>query len=103
MSKRLLHLFRCRDLRGSESFLLSLLRRQPLRCNPVALTLYCDTDIAKPNRQPVAIGRFPSFANSHNNPPPIGVFTSNGGFHEWGIGNRKGNTLCRLVALCAFN
>ncbi len=67
----------------------------------IAHAVLRNLDAADADAQLVADGFFAGLADGHDNAAPIGVFTGNGGFHQWRIGNRHGYPVSRLVGLSA--
>src|ERR1700730_6467891 len=57
----------------------------------IALSFMRDTDAAKPDREPVTIGRFAGLADSHHDSAPVGVLAGDRSLDERRIRDGESN------------
>ena len=69
--------------------ILGIARRAP--------AIFGHDDIAKPDRQAISVGCGAGFANGHDDPAPVGVFTGDGCFHQGRVGD--GEAYCLGVGI----
>ena len=59
----------------------------------VNLAILRHEDVAEPDRQAVAVSLGAGFADGHDHPAPVRVFTRDGGFDQWGVRDGTGDQL----------